>query len=250
MAPGRVRTHQAAVPAGNVLSTVSRDEVHIARSLIYSQVWRHFTIARVHSSLEQLKCHVRAAPPKLVAEQKALTGFELVVALHPGLPAGPFEGRIDVEVAPDSSGALQHLHLEVQGSVQGDISIFGADFDRTGCLRLGVLAAESGASCTLAILVRGHHRDLTVRRIECWPEFLKAKLTRPKQSGERLTRYTLHIEIPRAAPVGDYRGTRRGWVVLYTDHPAHPEIPLSLDFAVAPSSGFDTPALPPARSSP
>jgi hypothetical protein len=84
------------------------------------------------------------------------------------------------------------------------------------------------------MLVRGEHRDVVIREVVTRPEFLRARVTRSERDGEKFTQYKIEIEIPRDASPGDFRGPRRGQVMLKTNHPAHPEIPIHVDFAIAP----------------
>lgn len=185
---------------------------------------------------EGIEVSFSSIPQKDLDEEKyATSGYQVDVALKPGLPLGPFRKKIHLDTNLEDHGKLV---IPVEGVVSSDISIFGPGWSsESGVLRLGRLD-RTGASRKLLLKVGGHHPEKVEFEIaEVRPDFVQVRLedqSEPIGSGAAVT--PLEIEIPAGSPPCNYFGPKReklGLIRLETTHPTVKELNIYVRFLIS-----------------
>ncbi len=231
-----VRCRLAAAPSPITLTIDSADlpaaEKRSAETLIYSQTWRRFELAAQRPSRPGMTWRIRPATAKELDPFQAHSGYHVGVTLPADLADGRFAESVEfVATPPAAAGAPHSLAVQIQGSVDGRVTLFGRKIDSHGVLRLGALQAGEGACETILMKVRDPRPLLVVRRIETEPDFLHVRINACQGHGPGVGLYRVEVEIPREAPPGNFMADRAAVVRLWTDHPRLPLIEWKVDFA-------------------
>lgn len=166
---------------------------------------------------------------------KALSGCLIRVTVKPGLPQGPFKQKIFVATNLDEAPSLA---IPVEGTIAGDISIFGRGYDEhLATLTMGTVSSRKGSQRDLTLLVRGPHREeVEFTCQQCMPEFLEVEVGETTLVGRGAVAKTpLIVRIPPGAPAANHLGSDQGAlgeIVLETSHPEIPILRIHVSFAV------------------
>jgi len=164
-----------------------------------------------------------------------LSGCLIRVTVKPGLPQGPFQQKI---VVATNLEAAPSFTIPVTGTVVGDISIFGRDFDtRKAVLNLGNVSSREGIRRDLTLLARGPHAgevEFSIQQII--PDTLEIELGETAMvSGGTFAKTPLSVRIPPGAPLANHLGSDQGApgeIVLRTSHPDIPTLRIFVVYAV------------------
>jgi hypothetical protein len=165
----------------------------------------------------------------------AKSGVLLHVTAKPGLPQGPFEQTILLRVNQEASPAVA---IPIKGKVASEITVAGPGWnpDR-GWLTLGTVSRRTGDERRLLLIVRGPAaKDIKFKLGKAVPEFLEVRFGETTLGGGGAVSHTpMFIRVPKGCrPVG-YLGPAKeqlGRVVLETNHPQVPQLPILIRFAV------------------
>jgi len=168
-------------------------------------------------------------------EQDAQGGVVGEIALKPGLPLGSFRQTIRIKT---SYGDAAEIEVAINGTVVGDISLFGPDWNaERGVLTIGTVNASEGAERTLLLIVRGDYRKgVKLEEIRSDPDLLQVEVGQPQEVEERpLVQVPLTIRVPKGSPPASYLGSDLaglGRITIKTNHPKVPELIIYVRFAV------------------
>jgi len=171
--------------------------------------------------------------PKDQLEGGVKSGWKVVIALKPGLPLGPINQTIKLET---NSKAMPTIEILVAGKITTDISIIGKGWDpKYDLLMMGTVNHRQGEERTLAILVRGPHRNETEIKVESVdPQFMEAKIGEKTllRNGD-IVQFPLTIKIPKGHPGVNRLGnieSPSAKVNLATTHPQAPTMQIKIRF--------------------
>ena len=100
------------------------------------------------------------------------------------------------------------------------------------CCYGGPSAKGQPAHETIFLKLNDNRRQLSVRRIETEPAFLRASLAPYRAEADRAGLYRIDLELPADSPSCAFTAPHRGWVRLRTDHPRLPLIEVKVDFCI------------------
>lgn len=230
---GNVRQRLAAEPSPVVFSSLKPGTSESRETLVYSSVWKDFSLEDVESDFDGLTWDVLPAPPDVLREKRAHCGHVIKVHTPENLPRGFFERSLTfraVPANPDFESAL--YSIPIQGKARGRLGIYGEGIDETGTIHMGVVHRGEGAKKRFVVKVRDEQDELKVRQIETQPSFIDVRLTRnPAAAGL----YLLDVEVPPDAPTCTHLLDEEGLgeITLQYDHPRISRTQLKLRFAVA-----------------
>jgi len=169
-------------------------------------------------------------------ESHASVARKMLVTVKSGLPLGPINQTIQLEVEAKDKATLE---IPIQGTVISDITLVGnsrLDAEHN-VLSVGRVRRSEGAQAELRILVKGPDREriqLTVGERD--PEdVLQATIGEPsKIANGAIFLYPLKIEILKTTRVLNRLGTDQGpsgRVVINTTHPQAKQVNLRVRFA-------------------
>ena len=165
----------------------------------------------------------------------AHSGMLLRITVLPGLPVGPLRQKLRLTTNQEQSPTLE---IPIQGTVRGDISIIGQDWDSDrGTLAVGLVDGAVGLRRQLYVLVRGPHRqDVHLKLAERVPEFVQVEIGTPEEVNQGSTvKIPLTIVIPPGSPGVNHMGTAQGSLgklVFETGHPLAGPLRIFLQFYV------------------
>ncbi len=176
-------------------------------------------------------------PPEEVEKEKGATcGVLGRLVVKSGLPLGPINQTIRIEARVDRDVTV---HLLIGGQSDTDIVIAGPNYDsRRNVLSLGALGPGDSVHAVLHVFVHGeHHQETTLSVGELDPPgYLQVSIGQPRELGNgKTTSHQVTVEIPAGLKrINRLGGTHAdyGRLVLKTTHPAIPEIPIQVRFAV------------------
>ena len=175
-------------------------------------------------------------PADAVSEEEGATSGCLVkVTLKPGLPVGAFKQKI---VLKTSSEEAPKIGLPIEGTVTGEISIFGKGWRREdGILNWGSVRGQDGGERTLYIRAGGlHAKEVSYKLVEVYPDLLKIEFGETTQpEGGKVSLTPLIIKVPKGSRPASHLGTdekQLGRIILETNHPRVPRLQILLRFAV------------------
>ncbi len=211
-------------------------EKRSAAAFVYSQSWDHFDLAAVNKSREGMKWRIDPATEEQLKQSQARSGYHVVVTLPPDMADGEFKEWLELSAKPaDAIGQPREMQLEIQGKIEGRLTIFGAKVDSNQVLRLGALNEGQSAKETLLMKVNDPRRSLSIKRIESEPEFLRVQVFPLAGESANVGLYRIEVQIPGSARACDYMGAHAAVIRIKTDHPRLPEIDLKVSFAVVES---------------
>ncbi len=147
----------------------------------------------------------------------AKSGVTLTVAIKPGLPAGPFQQTIGIQLnLPDHP----KIDLPLDGKVNGPIEVVGVNWNAEGgILMLGQIQSREGAKAKLFLMVRGTPAaDVRLKIDSIKPDDLQATLGAAEKLSPTVARVPLAIEIPPGSRPVAHLGNQQGHLVqLFID---------------------------------
>lgn len=164
------------------------------------------------------------------------SGIRVQITVKPGLPLGRIRQQI---VFHTNREERPELSLAIDGTIEGDVSLVGANWDRHNeVVQIGTVQNRAGETSRIFLMFRGPNRlDVDVRVAEIEPSWLQVHVGEPEPiSDGRVIRVPLEIEIPQGAPSASFLGPGRGGyatIVLETGHPDAPRLPIQVRFAVS-----------------
>lgn len=180
--------------------------------------------------------HTPLSKDVLQAEANAKAGYEIEVAVKPGLPQGSFQQTIRFETTLPTAKMVE---LPVKGRIGSDINIIGPQWDKErGLLSIGMVDGAQGAKRTLRLVAHGIHRkDIKFKIAETWPpELLHAELGETTEINQgKATQTPLEIEIPKGARPANHLLSNQGTpgrIELESNYPDVPKIVILVQFAV------------------
>jgi hypothetical protein len=161
------------------------------------------------------------------------SGWEVAVALKPGLPFGAIHQKIRLKTDLPNGPEPE---IGIQGNVSNGLSVFGHGWvAETQVLRLDVIKKRAGIKRTVQLLVSGPHRkEVSFRLLSTKPEFVQVTLGEPTRL-ESVTQVPLTIEIPPGSPIVNCLGVpghEVGKVLLDSGQPDIGQVTLKLQFAI------------------
>jgi len=174
---------------------------------------------------------------EIAAETGATGGFQIDLEVRPGLPLGQVrQGIKAVFRIPEEITA----EIPIEGSVAGDFSFAGANWDSNReALMLGTVAGTVGTKATLFLTVKGPHRDAVRPKVrEVVPASLTVTVDEPKPVGNgNVVRIPINVTIPPGSPAVSHSGAGQspaGRIVLDTGHPETPTLEIRVCVTVVP----------------
>ncbi len=241
---GTVTSRFQVVPDGFQLDKMSGNESRSASVIVYGYLSDKIEVVAHEftgkESVPYFELTSRALPEGELAEPRAKSGCKVVLTAKPGLPLGPIRQTIRLTLAMEGSADRPTVDVPVQGTVDSDISIVGANWDADNSrLAMGLVKASVGETRNLLLLVRGKHRhDVTFRVAKVEPEWLKVTLgDRSDLKSGAVSQTPLKIEVPKNAPLGSHRGNDQGKyaeILLDSTHPDVKQVRLYVQFVVVP----------------
>ncbi len=155
---------------------------------------------------------IRPATAKELEPFQARSGYRVRVTLPADMADGRFAESVEfVATPPAAAERPRSLELQIQGSVDGRVTLFGPKIDSHGVLRLGVLQEGEGVRETMVMKVRDQRPSLVVRRIETEPEFLHVRVNACQGHGAGGRIVSRRGGDPARGPAGQlHGGARRG----------------------------------------
>ncbi len=236
---GKVVQSLVASPSDVVFSRIGTGQTKTAEVRLYAfrseqlEVVRHsFTQA---STAKYFTVAFAPLPAGELKSPGAKSGLAMTITVKPGLPLGAIRQRIRLET---NLKGTESLEVPIQGTVAGDISIIGKDWNPdTEVLALGTVHSREGTKRSLKILVRGSYRkQVRCRVVEKQPEWLKATLgTSTEINNGTVVQVPLSIVIRPGAPVATHLNKEQGGlgkIVIETGHPEIGRLTVYVSFAV------------------
>jgi hypothetical protein len=161
----------------------------------------------------------------VAARPGARSGTLVTVTARPGLQQGPFKQKLILET--DLKAAAEQA-LPIQGRVEGDITVAGADWDYAyNLLNIGAVPSGESATRRLLLMVRGPHRkDVTFKAAQANPNFLKVSIGKSTEINHGAVVQTpVTIEVPAGSPVCSHLGASRGDLGTFDLETTHPQVP-------------------------
>ena len=167
----------------------------------------------------------RPIPAGELEDPDAKGGCVVSVTVKPGLPLGPVQQTIRLQLQSSGSSETFEEQLGVEGSVDADISIVGAGWNSDHArLSIGTVKSASRRTRNLIVLVRGEHRDeVTIKPVESDPAWLQVKVGEASELKNRnVKQIPLTIVIPPNMQPLNRMGSDQGplaEILLETTHP-------------------------------
>jgi len=174
-------------------------------------------------------------PPDRLSDPDAKSGVLISLTAKPGLPIGPFRGRLELTT---NLGAQDTLKVFFQGQVASDISVVGPGWnDQRGMLSIGRVKSSAGAKRKLTLFIRGDSpAAIQFEAAETSPDFLRVTFGEKTEIRRgRVVKLPLTIEIPPGVDPINRLGTQQadpGQILIRTNHPRARQLRLLVRFAV------------------
>ncbi len=113
-------------------------EKRSGEAYIYSKTWDRFDLGVVKGSRKWMSWRIEPATAEQLKRLEARSGYCVEVILPPDMEYGEFKERLELAATPADARERPHiLRLEIQGKIEGRLTIFGAKVDSDQVLRLG-----------------------------------------------------------------------------------------------------------------
>jgi len=170
-----------------------------------------------------------------IREADAQCGWKVRITLKPGLRLGAVRQTIRLLT---NSPKNQYFDIPFEAMLVGDITIVGEKWEADrDTLLLGAVKRNLGKQMTLRLVVAGDLRATTtfkVKHVE--PEFLQVKIGEAGDIAAGARRQTpVVIEVPPGLPAQNHAGGIQGppgEIILKTNHPDVPELPIHVRFII------------------
>jgi hypothetical protein len=231
---GTIRRPLAAKPARIVMPMLRKGARSEGTALIHSPVWKGFSVVDVKCTRPEITWEIQPANETSLREIGARSGCQVTVVVPSEIAKEDFFESLELDVQPDEPNTQRRsFTLDVSDdSYEGAVTLEGQALVADTVVNLGDVVQGQGTTQRLIMKIRDSHRDIAVRKIETYPQFLKVQVApySPGLKGRGL--YQICIEVPPDAPECSYHGTRSGELRIHTDHPRVPVIRLMAGFSV------------------
>jgi Protein of unknown function (DUF1573) len=224
----------------NFKTTDTQTDKRSGEAYVYSKTWDHFDLDAVKGSREGIQWRIEPATEEQLKQLEARSGYCVAVTMPPDMTCGEFKERLELAAKPaDAKDRGRKLQLEIQGKIEGRLTIFGAKVDSNQHLRLGTITEGESAKEIIIMKVDDERQGLIIERIDAEPDFIRVQVFPIASQPAKVGLYRIEVEIPDNARPGDYMGAHAGTIRVKTDHPRLPVIELKVSFAVMGSGMHD-----------
>lgn len=165
------------------------------------------------------------------------SGFDLMVSVKPGLPAGAFEQTILIKTSLSDAADVK---IPVRGTVINGITLVGPNWDsERSTLLLGTVDRSRGTTRQMKLIIRGQFRnDLKFEKPVVDPEWLKVTVHDDQKTGgaqSAVVMMPMTIEVPADSPAISRMGGPQGplaTILLPTNQPQVGSVKLRVRFTV------------------
>ena len=170
-------------------------------------------------------------------EAMAQSGYRLRIRLKPGLALGPLQQQLRLKTDVPS---MPTVEIPIRGEITSELALVGRGWDsRTGVLSMGTVDGRRGAEWRLLVVARGAHAaGIQLKAAQATPAWLGVELGRTTPGPDGTSSHTpLVLRIPPGTRPAVHLGAGQGEparIVLRTNHPRVPELPIQVRFAVQP----------------
>ncbi len=234
---GEVRVLLRCEPDELVFSRLAPGETASATTIVYSQVLNQLNFSQITPSRNGVTWSVSDATSQEKEALGAQSAKRLTISLPDDLDEGYFTIPVHIAVhdGSDESETEADCDVTVQGKVLRRLCVYGPSIDVSGTLMMGRVIQGQGAVLKLLLKLRDPQKELSVRRIETIPTFLKVRVEPYRRQGSDDTGlYYLHVDLPRDAPTFRLAPNKRGVIRIQFDHPRVHSLELPVDVIVAP----------------
>lgn len=229
-------------------SALKSGESATQETLIYSRTFTSLGTISEQTKLEipGLVIEQMPASEDELKERDALSGIKLKVTVPADLPSGHHIGQVVFTAHPPAAEANQ---LDEQAShdagttatpmaaliVNAHVKSHGVKFfspliDGYGRIRLGEISSKTGSEVfKLNFHVDQGDTPWKLTRARTYPKYLDVKVV---PVDENIGLYQLQIQIPPGVPQGNFYGQEIARIVLESDHPLIPKIPITNDIGI------------------
>lgn len=228
---GKVRTILAAVPS-EVTVRCNRRRPALGEVVVYSEVWDHFSLKI--EPLKDVTFEIEPADSSVIQQLGARCAQRIRVNLPPREESGFVSEHLQITATPSSvaEGSPRSLTVNLLQITLKPIAFHGDKFNSVFKeLQFGPLRPREGAQGRVVLVVRDEQRELTVRKIEVRPEFMKVEMKPLETEKDKPAVFAIDVEIPKNAPSCNYL-TEKATVLIETDHPEVQKIEFKVSFAV------------------
>jgi hypothetical protein len=240
---GTVTSRFRVVPDNVVLSRISANDTKTFDIKVYAYVSDEVAVEKYEflnpKSADHFQLATRPIPRDQLGQRNARSGVRVLVTLKPGLPLGPVQQtiRLELKLAGDQTNPL--VEVPVEATIDSDISIVGRGWNvDEGVLSIGEVKSSQGIKHDVFLVLRGpQSRGVTIKPAEVRPSWLKVTLGEPTELTSGVSQMKMTIEIPPGTPPVNHLGSDQGKaakVVLETTHPLVKQIPMYVQFVVLP----------------
>lgn len=229
---GTVLQRIEASPKSFTFAGVSPGETSEMTVAITSQVWDHFELSDLSTSLIEITHDVRPMTDQEKADRKAKVGYLVTVKLPSDLPRGSFSDQLRMQLKPAGQSA-QFFELPISGRVLRRVSVYGNGINSYGVMNLGRVPVGKGIKKSFIVKIRDEDPRLEVKKMETVPDFVKVRFEQSDYQVPGL--YRMDVEVPKDAPSSFYPASQGRLHVEFVN-PRFEDLELSVEFAV----GVDT----------
>ncbi|GHT35805.1 hypothetical protein FACS189427_05980 [Planctomycetales bacterium] len=231
-------------PGGVVFSSLHSSATQTAKVRIYGFEKKPLKLEtpqwndKEHFNFELKPSELNETDKQDSMNKNASSVYEGTVTVKPGLPIGTFQERFIIKTNYVSEPEFE---FTAKGQVSGSsVSITGMSFNKDR----GVLVMEKtvqGKPLKRDIMIQFTGSSATrvkLQKKNVAPEYLNITLTEPKDIGKEASVrrfYTLSVEVPANAPVGNFMKADRGEcgiITLETGLAENPVIKIPVEFSV------------------
>ena len=236
---GKITAPLQVLPSAVTFSQLSASESARAEARVYAYRDEHLVITgeKFSDPATADKFVVSVEPltsNQLREEADARSGVLLRITAKSGLPLGAIRQTITLET---NLAEYPTIEVPIEGTVTGDISIFGLGWDGDSqVLNMGVVG-QQGIQRTLIIVTRGPHRkEVNFKLAQVTPPLLDVKLEQPVAINRgAATRTELTIRVPPGTRAMNFLGPKRdgmGTITIETGQPQVPALRIYVAFTV------------------
>lgn len=211
---------------------------------LYSEVLKEFKLLKAEPSSDTLSVEYRPMNAEELDRQTASFGYAITCTLARDVPLGPYMTKVslytDVLVPNEDSSKLEFSEsdgkvfgITVGGMRTGPIKVMGPGWNaETMSLAMGTFDAAAGTRKQLSMYVAqmGADEKFEVTKVDSDFDFIKVTCEeRPALASDNRKFVTLTVEI-LPGPALDRSGENPAKVVLHTNHPKAPQIPIKVRF--------------------
>jgi hypothetical protein len=232
---GEMTAKARAVPGDLVFSSVTAGQTASADVQVFGYVEKRLEVTGYESD-DPDHLEVSFSPmadEKVKEEEYATCGQLMSVTLKPGLPLGPFRGKIRVMTNIEG---FEEIVVPVRATITSEISVLGADWHaESAILQVGAIESTEPVRKKLFLKVGGLDPAQVQFEVgEVYPGFVKVRIgERTSSPGRPVAVTPIEIEFPEGSPPGNHLGPKNlGRIRLKTTHAEVKELDINLRFLI------------------